>query len=209
MDLDTVELWVRRLAGVAAAITLAVALWGFRRAGSKAAGRQTGPASRLLSWPILIVATALYLGLGVVLWRPLPLNLSPAMRLGALIIGVALLSTGLGLYLWSYRTLGEMFGPSSGLGVRLFVGHKLVTHGPYAWVRHPMYLAVIVSFAGGLMIYRTWTMAVFGISMLGLAWRARREDQALAEEFREEWQAYARAVPGWIPKLGRKRDSDL
>jgi len=34
--------------------------------------------------------------------------------------------------------------------------------------------------------------------------RARREERALAELFGEEWLAYTRQVPAWLPDLLRK-----
>lgn len=204
MTLETVELWVGRVAAVAAFATLGVALWGFRQAQSRPAGRETGAAHSLLRWPFLVIATLLYLGLGAFLWRPIPLNLSPAARVVALVVGILLFFPALGLYLWAYAKLGEMFGASSGFGVRLHAGHRLITDGPYAVVRHPMYLGVIVAFLGGLLLYRTWTMLIFGFSMLGLGIRARREEQALAAEFGEEWEVYRQAVPAWVPRLRGK-----
>jgi protein-S-isoprenylcysteine O-methyltransferase Ste14 len=67
-----------------------------------------------------------------------------------------------------------------------------------------MYLAVIVAGVGGLMIYRTWAMAVFAVTMFGLVRRALREEHALTAEFGPEWEAYCRRVPGWLPRIGRR-----
>jgi protein-S-isoprenylcysteine O-methyltransferase Ste14 len=83
--------------------------------------------------------------------------------------------------------LGHMFGISSGFGATLYQDHKLIRNGPYRFVRHPMYLAVILAAFGALLIFR-----------------ARQEERLLAEEFGEEWQRYRRDVPGWLPTL-RKR----
>jgi protein-S-isoprenylcysteine O-methyltransferase Ste14 len=62
-----------------------------------------------------------------------------------------------------------------------------------------MYLAVILAGWGGLLLYRTWTMLLFAVIMLGLVYRARKEEQALAETFGVEWKVYTHHVPGWIP----------
>jgi protein-S-isoprenylcysteine O-methyltransferase Ste14 len=86
---------------------------------------------------------------------------------------------GLGLYLWGLNTLGENFNVSSGFGIRLQQAHRLVTKGPFAYVRHPMYLGVMLAAWGGSFLYRTWTMLIFAVMMFGLIVRARREEEVL------------------------------
>jgi protein-S-isoprenylcysteine O-methyltransferase Ste14 len=62
-----------------------------------------------------------------------------------------------------------------------------------------MYLGLQVAALGGLLVYRTWTLVFVTVNFLGLFIRAWREEQALAEEFGEEWEAYSQEVPAWIP----------
>jgi len=66
-----------------------------------------------------------------------------------------------------------------------------------------MYLAVIMACWGGLLLYRTWTMLVFALMMFGLAYRARKEDEALLLAFGPEWESYRQRVPSWLPRLTR------
>jgi len=199
--LPGLELWAGRIGAVAGLATLAVALWGFWRGRHRTAGRETGIAHRVLRWPFLFLATVIYAGVCVLLWHPIPLTLSPTTRLAMLTLGSLLLFPALGLYLWGFQTLGKMFAASSGFGVRLYADHRLITRGPYAYVRHPMYLSVIIAGLGALLIYKTWAMAFFALNMFGLVMRARGEEQALAAEFAEEWNAYASRVPAWIPHV--------
>jgi protein-S-isoprenylcysteine O-methyltransferase Ste14 len=141
----------------------------------------------------------------VALWRPLPVHPAPWLRGLLLSIGAALFFAGLALYFWGLHTLGRMFGPSTGFGVRLHAAHRLVASGPYAHVRHPMYLAVIAAAQGSLLLYRTWATLCFAIIMFGLVVRARREERALAREFGQQWADYRARVPGWLPRLRRGR----
>jgi protein-S-isoprenylcysteine O-methyltransferase Ste14 len=201
--LPSLELWLNRLGALAGFTTLAIALWGLFRGQTRAAGRETGIAHRYLRWPYLLIATILYVAVCILLWRPLPVVLSWPARLVALILGVLLYFSALTLYLWGMWTLGEMFDASSGFGVRLRAGHRLITRGPYAFVRHPMYLAVITVGLGALLIYKTWAMVFFALNMFGLTVRARREEQALAAEFPEEWEDYCHRVPAWLPCIRR------
>jgi protein-S-isoprenylcysteine O-methyltransferase Ste14 len=59
-----------------------------------------------------------------------------------LILGSLLYFQGLALYLWGAKTLGAMYRASSGLGVQLDARHKLITHGPFRLMRHPLYLGL-------------------------------------------------------------------
>jgi len=202
--LSTIEGWVRTLSLLAALATLTLAIWrGVFQSLRRPAGRSTRAASRVLRVPLLAAATVLWVGACVLLWRPLPLPDSDALRLLGLLLGAPLLLAGLALYLWGSVTLGAMHGPSSGFGVRLLAGHRLVTQGPFAYLRHPLYLGLQVAGLGGLLLYRNWTWAFIFLNMMGLFLRARREEEALALEFGEAWQAYVRRVPRWLPR--RKR----
>ena len=69
-------------------------------------------------------------------------------------------------------------GSGSALG-RSHLVVRLITHGPFAHVRHPMYVGIEVAAVGGLLLYRTWTMVFLTIVFVGLAVRARREDEVL------------------------------
>lgn len=75
----------------------------------------------------------------------------------------------------------------------------------YGQLRNLSELGLILAAACGLLIYRTWTFVFVAISFLGLPLRARQEEQALAAEFGEGWQACCHRVPGWIPHILRLR----
>jgi protein-S-isoprenylcysteine O-methyltransferase Ste14 len=199
--LDTTEQWLRSLAAIAGLATLAAALLAMFRSLRRPAGREERGARLALRAPVLLVATVFFLGAGALLWRPLPLDAPPWLRVILLVAGGLPFFGGLVLYLWGLRTLGKMFAPSSGFGVRLHASHRLVTAGPYARVRHPMYLAVISAGIGSLLLYRTWAVLCFAVIMLGLVVRARREEKVLAEELGREWKVYASRVPAWFPWL--------
>jgi protein-S-isoprenylcysteine O-methyltransferase Ste14 len=200
---DTLESNLRWLCALAGLATLAYSIYNMLLAQARPAGHHTGAAHQVLRTRYLLVATLLFLFIGCILWRPLPLQLPWLLLLLISLLGAVIFIASLVLYLWGLRTLGENFNASSGFGVRLQQAHQLVTYGPYAYVRHPMYLAVILVGWGGLLLYRTWTMLFFAILMLGLIYRARKEEQALAQVFGRQWEAYTHQVPGWIPRLMR------
>lgn len=86
-------------------------------------------------------------------------------------------------------------------GAQLFADHQLVTTGPYAIVRHPMYVGLAFAAWGALLIYFTWTTVYFACFAPLLAFRAYREEQALSAEFGEQWHEYCKRVRAFIPRL--------
>jgi len=203
MSLDTFEPWVRWIGAADALVTLAVMLVGLARSLTRPRGRAVGRANQMLRPPTYIVIFIGYFGLWYLLWKPLPIDLSPAARIVALALGALLLFPGLALALWGRLTLGKMYNVSSALGAQLYADHRLITHGPYAIVRNPMYVGIIAATLGGLLIYRTWSL-VFALTSFGMVIRARREEKALAAEFGQQWIDYCKRVPGWIPRLQRQ-----
>jgi protein-S-isoprenylcysteine O-methyltransferase Ste14 len=199
--LTSLEVDLQWLCGIAGLGTLAYAIYNTLLAQIRPTGHQTGAARQVLRTRYLVIATLVFLFFGYILWRPIPLQLPWLLQLTISILGAGVFLFSLVLYLWGLRTLGENFNVSSGLGVRLHQAHQLVTQGPYAYIRHPMYLAVILACWSGLFLYRTWTMLVLAVIMLGLIVRAHKEEQALAQVFGRQWELYKKHVPGWFPRL--------
>jgi protein-S-isoprenylcysteine O-methyltransferase Ste14 len=201
---DVIELWVRLAGAVAALITLASILIGLWRGTRRPKGRMIGKAQLMFRWPVYILISILYFGTCYLLWQPLPLMFSLQFRAVALMVGTLLYFPGMALILWGRMTLGTMYDVSSSVGAQLYSDHRLVTEGPYAYVRHPMYLGILIIGLGGLLIYRTWTLAFVALTFLGLIFRARNEEQGLADEFGEQWEEYCRQVPPWLPRQWRR-----
>jgi protein-S-isoprenylcysteine O-methyltransferase Ste14 len=73
-------------------------------------------------------------------------------------------------------------------------GHKVISTGPYAWVRHPMYAGAIFYFLGTALLLGSWYAFVFGLVLIAvIAYRAVREDRMLAAEL-PGYADYARRV---------------
>ena len=207
MPLPQIERILRSLGAIAGLITLAIALVATFLSIRQTPGREEPGARIALRGPILVLGASLFIAIGTLLWIPLPVQLEPSWQAIAVLAGSLVLFAGLAVYLWGLFSLRGMFAPSSAFGVRLHANHALVTAGPYAYVRHPMYLAVIVAALGSLLLYQTWATLLFAVGMFGLDIRAAREERVLAAEFGIQWEAYASTVPRWLPRFrrGRKR----
>ena len=208
MNLTWIVPLVRWLGGVFAYATLAVVLAGIWRGTRRSVGATAGKyAGWLRSLPFYLLATLLFVGAGLLLWRPLPFEFAPPVRSIVLAAGALLYFPGLALVLWGRLALGKMYFVSTSQAVQLFAGHELVTRGPFAIVRHPMYLGLILAALGGLLLYQTWAMLVFSLLAPLVLRRARREEKLLAAAFGKQWQDYCDRVPAFLPRLWRKNAS--
>ncbi|MCX7926877.1 MAG: isoprenylcysteine carboxylmethyltransferase family protein [Candidatus Omnitrophica bacterium] len=81
-------------------------------------------------------------------------------------------------------------------------GTRLVTGGPYALVRHPMYLGIILIGLGVvLMVCHIWIFLLFlGIFILRYAFLFRREETYLIQKFGQKYLTYQRQTPLLIPQ---------
>jgi protein-S-isoprenylcysteine O-methyltransferase Ste14 len=120
------------------------------------------------------------------------------------VIGALLYFPGLSLVLWGRLTLGKNYFVSTGLGAQVFVDQQLVTSGPYAIIRHPIYVGVLLAAWGSLLIYATWTTVYFAVFGPLVLLRSKREEAALAEEFGEQWQVHCKCVPAFLPRRRRE-----
>ncbi|EIN09218.1 hypothetical protein PUNSTDRAFT_134381 [Punctularia strigosozonata HHB-11173 SS5] len=134
-------------------------------------------------------------------------------------LGVSLMFASGALRMWCYRTLGPLFTYE----VAIKPTHKLVTSGPYTFVRHPSYTAVGLMMVGAITCVSApqgyanysgfsstalggtwlWTWYVLSaFSLLSVVKRGRVEDDALKARFGEEWNTYRDRVPyKFIPGL--------
>jgi protein-S-isoprenylcysteine O-methyltransferase Ste14 len=202
MNLMLTETLLRLAGGLLAYTTLVVVLYGVWRGTRRPTGRITGISETWLRSPwFYLVSTTLFIWAGYLLWKPLPLYISPSIRAWMLAVGSLLLFPGLSLVLWGRLALGKNYFVSSGFGAQLFAGHRLVTSGPFSIVRHPMYLGLILAAFGSLLIYFTMTSLIFTCFAPFVLVRIHHEEKALAAEFGEEWQVYSHRVAAFWPKF--------
>jgi len=200
LDLDLVEQGLRWIGGLAALGVLASVFYGIGRGLGRPAAGPAGRLTALLRSPAFYLLTSLaYFGLCYLLWRPVIPDPAPPQRLALLAAGSLLYFGGLALVLWGRLALGKFYFVSSGFGAPLFQDHNLVDAGPYAIVRHPMYLGILLASLGGILFYRTWTLVFFLLIFPGLVNRARREEKALVAWFGPAYLDYCRRVPAWLP----------
>ncbi|WP_144761744.1 isoprenylcysteine carboxylmethyltransferase family protein [Curtobacterium sp. 9128] len=111
-----------------------------------------------------------------------------ASALGAVFVVVGLLGR-----VAAMRTLRARFQltPSTGNN-----GREPVTAGPYRWVRHPGYSALILYLVGVTLLPGCWLGALFVLPVVGGALhRIRVEEQLLVSDYGDAYRAYSRRTP--------------
>jgi hypothetical protein len=106
----------------------------------------------------------------------------------------------------------ELFLPGiavalAGLGFRMWAAgcieknKRLVTTGPYALCRNPLYLgSFILGLGTTLAVARWWLVAIYIIGFAAFYWPAiLNEEQYLFRRFGDEFLAYKRRVPSFMP----------
>ena len=80
---------------------------------------------------------------------------------------------------------------------------RLVVGGIYRHVRNPMYVAVLAAILGqALLLGRLVLLAYAAVLWLVFASFVRfYEEPALTSRFGEDYEAYRRAVPAWLPRV--------
>jgi protein-S-isoprenylcysteine O-methyltransferase Ste14 len=111
--------------------------------------------------------------------------------------GVLLAGLGL-LLLWrSHHALGKNFRPT----LEVSPGQELVTAGPYAYVRHPLYLAFLLMLASTGLLSSNWFIGVVGILLIAsiTVVRIPAEESLLNERFGEPYRVYRKHTPALLP----------
>lgn len=124
----------------------------------------------------------------------------PYFLLSAAWLGViaALMVAGVALARSAINTLGKQWT----LVATVASNHALVTSGPYARVRHPIYTAMLLLLIGTGLAMTGWLRLAIAIVVfaIGTAQRVRLEEQLLAESHASEFQAYRASVPAVVPR---------
>jgi protein-S-isoprenylcysteine O-methyltransferase Ste14 len=111
------------------------------------------------------------------------------------IVGWGLILAGTGLLVWSGLNLGRSLTPLP----RPLPDGRLVTHGAYGLVRHPIYSAVIVCAAGLGLITENWPrLAMTALLFLFFDRKAQAEERWLVEKY-PEYATYRTRVRKLIP----------
>lgn len=104
--------------------------------------------------------------------------------------GVGLVGVALLVIERTVRTIGNQ---------RIERPTALVTAGPYAYSRNPMYVAWTALYLGVALLANTmWLFVGFPVVVATTHWLVRREERSLESALGDEYRAYHRDVPRYL-----------
>jgi len=152
-------------------------------------------AVRFVAFFVLLALLVLY-ALNVPWLRALSIPLPPWLRWAGFVVGL----TSLAWWTWTQSALGAHWSAQ----LQLRAGHRLVTTGPYARVRHPLYTAMLGIAVAFALVTANWVFAALSIlSVVMLLSRVPREEQMMLDEFGSEYAAYMQRTGRFLPRLSR------
>ena len=119
------------------------------------------------------------------------------LRLTPFVAGIVLLVTGLWLFYRAHADLGSFWSVT--LEVR--ENHRLISHGIYRRVRHPMYSALFLYSVGQALAVPNWVAGPSYLISFGIlfAFRIRAEEQLMVETFGDEYVKYMAKTKRLLP----------
>jgi len=154
------------------------------------------PALIVFTFGLIVSAMDGYNGLVAILWQVVKDPRMLHQLSGMNILGLALFIIGLTIALIAVFTLKQYY--SSFLVIRL--EHQLITHGIYRYVRHPVYLGVLMAVFGAP-VYASSPKGLLAMACLIPIFlnRIRMEERLLITEFGDGYRAYQKSTRKLIP----------
>jgi protein-S-isoprenylcysteine O-methyltransferase Ste14 len=170
--------------------------WQIKAANTKTTQRLEPAASRILRVFIFLIAIALLSTTRI----PLPwlyLQLWPV-GFWPFWLGAAVTIAGLLFAVWAREHLGRNWSRS----VTIKQDHELITSGPYAVVRHPIYTGILTGFLGmAIAISQVRGFIVFVLFFLAFWIKLRMEERWMRSQFGEAYATYAHQTAALVPYL--------
>jgi protein-S-isoprenylcysteine O-methyltransferase Ste14 len=160
----------------------------------KRAGTRPETRTRRVSLAKLVKGgVQLFLGVQTLFLTILPISAEPGLLRA---VGTVLFVLALVLTMVSRRQLGKSWVDLE--EARILPEHRLVSHGVYRYVRHPIYTADLLLFVGLQLALNSWLVLGALVLLPVLFWRTSREERQLADAF-PGYAEYRKRTKRFVP----------
>jgi len=117
----------------------------------------------------------------------------------AVILGAILFCTAM----WVFRRTHKALGRNWSITLQIREKHELISHGPYAFVRHPMYTSFLLMALGQVFLLANWVVGLAGVIGFAVLFflRVDKEERMMLEIFGPEYRAYMDRTKRIIPYI--------
>ncbi len=173
-----------------------IVYWRIRAVGTKSTQRVEPVASNIARTLTFVIVIVLLSTTRI----PLPWlyrQLWPA-GLWSFWIGAAITVAGLLFAVWARHHLASNWSSS----VTIKQGHELITTGPYAVVRHPIYTGILAGFLGTVTAL-SQVRGVIGFVLVFIVFWAKlsKEEEWMRSQFGETYATYAHQTSALVPYI--------
>ena len=111
-------------------------------------------------------------------------------------VGSAITMGGLLFSIWARNHLGNNWSQA----VTIKEGHELITSGPYAIVRHPIYTGLLLAFLGSAIALGKWRGLLAVVLVFAVLWhKLRLEEKWMRAKFGNSYESYSQRVKALLP----------
>ncbi|MCB2141332.1 isoprenylcysteine carboxylmethyltransferase family protein [bacterium] len=157
--------------------------------------------AEMYGFPLTIYLLVRFFGLDVQyvsasLWSSL-LGFGETGMMISMLLGYAIAFIGIGLFAEGWREVH-----------RARKEDRLMTGGLYAFVRHPQYLGLFIALFGeGIVHWPTmFSVGLFPVIVIVYYFLARKEERVVLSQYGDEYRAYMKRTPMFIPRWGQWRE---
>lgn len=130
---------------------------------------------------------------------PLVFNIGSDAMLSLYIIGQVIFWAGAIIGVWARETIGKHWAHAA--EYQIMEQHELITAGPYARLRHPIYTALFSIFFGAQLIVGSG-LTVLSLPLLWFVyWQADKEEVLLSDAFGQKYDEYCQYTGKILPKI--------
>ena len=116
---------------------------------------------------------------------------NPAVRT----LGVVLCAGGIAFAIWARRHIGKNWG----MPMTVRENPELVTSGPYAHIRHPIYTGVLIALVGNALALSLWWLVAVAAGLGYFTFAASKEEETMAATFPREYADYRNRTKMLVP----------